>query len=264
MDQQQPVVTEDQYNATMAAAYRGQGNQEADPVELPPPAAMPEGGVDKFYNKQTGEYNWAAHAREAEYRLGQYRNQTQEPDPTQQQYEDQQQNTGVQQPWERAGLNGQELAQKIMAQGDITPEDYAALEAAGYPRDFARSYIEGMVARIDGQIDEQINYVGGEQEWESLRQWAVTNLDGTEQQRIENLLRTDYRSAVDLLRFRRGTVANEPDLINGDGGFGNSFGYRSKAEMKNDMADPRYMKDPMFRQQVAQRMRQATWDLDPQ
>ena len=105
MDQQQPVVTEDQYNATMAAAYRGQGNQEADPVELPPPAAMPEGGVDKFYNKQTGEYNWAAHAREAEYRLGQYRNQTQEPDPTQQQYEDQQQNTGVQQPWERAGLN---------------------------------------------------------------------------------------------------------------------------------------------------------------
>ena len=252
---EQQVVTEDQYNATMAAAYNSQSADKEDIDQFA--ASIPEGGHEKFYNAQTGEYNWAAHAKEAEYRLQQDRSQRQE------QREDQQVPETEAQPWERAGLDGPDLANKILTQGDITDEDYAALAQAGYPRSFVESYIDGMLTQIDVGIDEQYDYAGGEQGWTELRDWANQNLSVDERNRVENLLQVDYRAAVDLLTLKRGTVARDPDLLSADGAVGSSFGYRSKAEMKSDMANPRYTKDPLFRQEVARKMRSASWDLDP-
>lgn len=254
-------VTEDQYNATMAAAFQSQNQQVEDGQEELPITPLPDGGYEKYYNGKTGEYNWAAHAREAEYRLNQYRSPQEE--QRQQTNEDNVNDAITQaQPWERAGLDGNLLAQKILESGDINESDYQALEKVGLPREFARSYIDGLLAQIDGALEEQYNYAGGEQAWDEMAEWARQNLPFEEQVRMNNLLQTDYRAGVDLLRAKRGSVARDPSFITSEAGYGNQFGYRSKNEMKADMADPRYQKDPVFRQEVARKMRSATWDMD--
>jgi hypothetical protein len=256
---EQQAVTEDQYNATLAAAYKNQTADQEDVDQFATP--LPEGGQEKYYNPTTGEYNWAAHAKEAEYRLVQARTPQEEQQQLDQ--EEQQEQSTEAQPWERAGLDGEELANKIVLEGNITEDDYAALAQAGYPRSFVESYIDGMLSQIDSGLEEQYNYVGGDEAWDELKTWANQNLSSDEQGRIENLLQVDYRAAVDLLNLKRGTIARDPQLLTADGAVGSSFGYRSKAEMKADMASPKYVSDPLFRQDVARKMRSASWDLDP-
>ena len=71
----------EEYNKEMADKFQ---SQEAEPTqEEVPIQGMPEGGADKFYNKETGEYDWKNHAKELQYKIDQS-NQQQTPEQPQQ------------------------------------------------------------------------------------------------------------------------------------------------------------------------------------
>jgi hypothetical protein len=55
---------------------------------------------------------------------------------------------------------------------------------------------------------------------------------------------------------------NEPNLMIGNEVGNSSTGYRSRAEMKQDMANPEYRTNPTFRQTVIEKMSVSTYDLD--
>lgn len=255
----------DEYNAQMASKFT---NQELDvegvdkPDEVPV-SAMPEGGYEKFYNKETGEYNWQNHAKELQYRL-ENGGKTPEITPEEKAEVEATSERDASDIVAKAGLNPDELRQQIEATGDLSDEAYAALEKSGLRRDLVETYVENLVYRMNKTRDEAMTYAGGEDEWNKLSNWAQNNLPDSEKIRYNELLATpEWKVAIDALRMRRDMAIGEPNLIGGTNNIaGSQFGYRSKSEMKRDMSDQRYATDPAFRKEVMQKIQSATWDYD--
>jgi len=263
-----PEPGSDEYNQQMAEKYR-QGHGEVDQdQETPPVPEMPEGGYEKFYNKETGEYNWQAHAQELQYRLDQ--NSGKSSDDKGQEGDDKDEGTKEGDAkdgdiYQQTGLDPQELEQQIIQNGSLDADAKEALTNAGIPEQlidmFVSSYAKGMQAEQQAIIQE----AGGQESWNQISAFVET-LPEAEQNAFYDSLGTQYRkyALADIQeRMKQSApLGREKPMINGDSTSSGVAGYRSKAEMKKDMADPRYQSDPTFRQQVMNRMAAATWDLD--
>jgi hypothetical protein len=261
----------EEYNQQMIDKFvenQEAGQQEAvEQTDEVPVSPMPENGYEKFYNKETGEYDWQNHAKELEYRL---QNKKPEED-TQLTDEERQEAESVPEYQaldivQRAGLNPDDLRNSLDTTGDLPEEAYAALEKQGLRRDLVEFYVDNLNYRKEAMQQEAMSYAGGEQEWQNLSQWAAQNLDANEVARYNDILDTpEWKVAIDALRVRRDMSYGEPNLVGGQNMVaGSTFGYRSKAEMKADMSDPRYAADPAFRKEVMAKIQSATWDLADQ
>tara|TARA_B100000795_G_scaffold146636_1_gene109886 strand:+ start:7389 stop:8171 length:783 start_codon:yes stop_codon:yes gene_type:complete len=255
-----PQIGSEDYNAQMADKFRNQPTPTDDKPEAPPANAMPEGGVEKFYNAETGAYDWQNHAKELDYRLNgkpPEKDVLSEPEVVEEQAE-------VSDIVTSAGLDPLELQNQLQTNGTLSEEAFAALAKVGLSKDLVDTYVQNFVFRQEAQINEATNYAGGPEGWEQLANWASNNMPEQEVVRYNELLGTsEWKVAIDALRARQTAATGEPQLLNGAGiaGTGTS-GYRSKAEMKVDMSNPKYAADPAFRQDVMRKMQQATWDLE--
>lgn len=260
MDQSQVAPGSDEYNQQMAAKFTTQeeriGEEAADEV---PVAPMPENGYEKFYNKDTGEYDWQNHAKELEYRLNKGK-PTEEAKKEVETASDQEVTDIVQ----RAGLDPVELQTQLRNNGALTDEAIAALQKQGISKELIDIYVDNWNFRVESQRTSALEYAGGEASWNEMSQWAAQNLPEAEVNRYNDLLATnEWKVAVDALRVRMASANPEPRLVGGSETVGGtSFGYRSKSEMKADMSNPKYSSDPSFRRQVMQKIQSATWDLD--
>lgn len=263
-----PEPGSDEYNQMMAERYRNQGADDTAPNanqdDTPAPEAMPEGGVEKFYNAETGAYNWEAHAKEMMYR--QQQNAAPEAEANNEageQPEGADENADASDIVIRAGLDPAALEQEIINTGTINDDARAKLNAQGVSNEMIDAFAAGQKARFDAARNEGLDYVGGQEAWDGMKAWAKANLSESEQKSFNNALRSDsWQLAIDGIKARMAansegnlTVGNEP-------GTAQASGYKSRAEMQRDMNDPRYSSDPAFRQQVMQKMKAATWELD--
>ena len=165
-----------------------------------------------------------------------------------------------------AGLDWNVLQQKIATQGALDDSDYSALAKAGIPKDVIDGHVKLVQDRLAAEKREAIQYLGGEKAANAALSWAAQNLSEQDKAQINALLASpNWRIGLDAIKARMGAAsrtAGEPEA----GAYGNQPsappGYRSRAQMKADMASPQYRNDPAFREQVAQKMRNATWDLD--
>ena len=257
----------EEYNAAMADKFANQDKTDADPEEKLPVIEMPENGQEKFYDAETGEYDWQNHAKELEYRMS--KDDKKEGAETTELTDSEREEAlatpeyQAQDIVQRAGLDAAELKGQLEADGDLSEEAYAALEKQGLRRDIVELYVDNMNYRRDQQTTEALDYAGGEGEWNNLAAWAANNLPHDEGQRYNELLSTpEWKVAIDALKVRRESANTEPNMINGGNSqVGGQFGYRSRAEMKADMSNPMYGTDPAFREGVMQKIQSATWDL---
>lgn len=258
----------EEYNQKMAERFNNPEMPEDDAEEVPPIPQMPEGGQDKFYNADTGTYDWESHAKELQFNASgrtkpeaETEDQPELKQPQIEQPEAEQVNSIV----NAAGLDEKALQQKIQSDGDLTAEDYAALAKVGVPEGLARTYVENLTFRMQAERASAYEYAGGEENWTKMSEWALENMTETEVSGLNQMLDgPDWKLAMDAMKARMGPtlVETEPQFVKGEPVRGSSFGYRSKAEMKADMASPEYTSSPQFRQQVAQKMQSATWDLE--
>jgi len=252
-----------EYNQQMADKFQNQSEgHQNETVETPPISAIPEGGQAKFYNADTGAYDWQNHAREAEYRLN--GNKTPEPKAEEQQQEVQEQDNTAADIVTSAGLDPMDLQTQLQNTGTLSEEAFEALAKVGLSRDLVETYAENFNYRQEGVLREATDYAGGEEGWQQLSQWATQNMPESEVNGFNQMLGTDqWKVAIDAIRARRSSSTGEPNMINGAGISGNSSsGYRSKSEMTADMSNPLYSTDPKFRQDVMRKMQTATWDLE--
>jgi|TARA_B110000977_G_scaffold54217_1_gene73808 hypothetical protein len=255
-----PQIGSEDYNAQMADKFRNQPAPTDDLPEAPPALEIPEGGLEKFYNTETGTYDWQNHAKELDYRLNgkpAEKDALSEPEAVEEQAE-------VNDIVTSAGLDPAELQTQLQTNGTLSEEAFAALAKVGLSKELVDTYVENFVFRQEAQINEATNYAGGPEGWEQLSNWAVNNMPEQEVARYNELLGTgEWKVAIDALRARQTSSTGEPQLLNGSGitGTGTS-GYRSKSEMKVDMSNPKYSTDPAFRQDVMRKMQSATWDLE--
>lgn len=260
----EPTPGSEEYNAKMAEKYKeandpAKAGAQATDVAVP---AMPENGSEKFYNKETGEYNWQAHATEAEFKAQQAGKKDEKPteETTEEQAEE---DAAISSVIEKAGLTQAALAEQIATTGSLSEENYAALEKAGVPRDIVEHYAQMYAQQAEGVRQTVYEAVGGEAQWDTLSTWASQNMSQARKDVVNAMFNSPetMQDGLKLLMddYAKASRGGEGTLATGGhpGGAGSMTAFGSRAEQTAAIRDPRYAKDPAYRATVAQRM-QAT------
>lgn len=157
-----------------------------------------------------------------------------------------------------SNLDWDEITGEFEDFGGLSEETYAELEGAGIPRDIVDQFIEGQVALGEQLAAEIYEMVGGQKRYQVMLQWAQTALPEDELVLIDDALNgrpEEVRMAVRGLyaAFVEAT-GDRPRLRGGVRGprGGSSFG--STQELVDAIRDPRYKKDPGYRQDVEARL----------
>lgn len=160
---------------------------------------------------------------------------------------------------DNAGLNYDAFAQEYAENGALSEDAYAALEAAGIPKNLVDNYIAGLEAQQTMLQSEVYQTVGGEEVYNEMISWAGENLDDASIDAFNATLEggnpAQIKLAIAGLRAQY-TEANgrEPSrTLSGTASAGSGV-YESTAEMMKDMADPRYKEDAAFRQRVQEKL----------
>lgn len=156
---------------------------------------------------------------------------------------------------QNAGLDFAKLSEEFASNGDLKPESYAALEKAGIPKPMVDAYVAGQKALAVQYDAAAFSEAGGEEAYGQMVGWAKTGLGAAEIAAFDaavssgDMGRMKFAVAGLKARFeaangRQGTQVQGTTNAPGIGG------YESIEQMKADMRDPRYAKDPAFRKQV--------------
>ena len=160
------------------------------------------------------------------------------------------------------GLDFDVFAQEYAETGTLSEDAYAALEEAGFPASMVDTWIAGQDALATQIASEMKSIVGGTEEYDNLVQWASDNLPETDIDAYNATMDTQdpnlMRFAVQGLYARYRSEA-EPNLMQGQTGPVSAGGkFESNAELTAAMSDPRYAKDPAYRQQVADKLARSS------
>jgi hypothetical protein len=152
--------------------------------------------------------------------------------------------------------------------GEISEESMAKLTAMD-SKDLVDAYLryqntlEDVPVQEGRELNDQevsaiYNSVGGEQQYQQMTAWAAENLDADTVQAFDNVIETGNVAAINLaLRGLQSqyndNVGYENNMIQGKPAQP-SNGYRSQAEVVRDMNDPRYDRDPAYRQEVMDKL----------
>ena len=152
------------------------------------------------------------------------------------------------------------------AQGEITDETLDELNQAT-PADLAKMYLEYRSQNQKPQITDETasqlkKSVGGEQAYKEMMQWAGDNLNDSEINMYDAVMDLGDPNAayfaMQSLAFRyRDTVGVEGNLVQGKAASDSTRGFKSQAEVVAAMQDPRYDRDPAYRQQVMTKLEQS-------
>nr|BAR25494.1 capsid assembly protein [uncultured Mediterranean phage uvMED]BAR25544.1 capsid assembly protein [uncultured Mediterranean phage uvMED] len=110
---------------------------------------------------------------------------------------------------------------------------------------------------------EVMDIVGGRDTYNSMVEWAGSNLSETEVAAYNNVTNSGnmdaIRFAVEALSTRyKNAEGSEKPLITGKSPAPKSKVYRSNAELARDIANPRYNSDPAFRMDVEAKLARSS------
>jgi hypothetical protein len=222
---------------------------------------MPEGGAAKFYNTETGAYNWQAHAKEAEFRAKMAAGKAKKPAEVKPSPEapaaGEEAEAGAKEAVAAAGLDWGTLTEKLSVLGELDPEDYEALEGIGLPRAIIDVHIDGLRALQEQTHTKLMESTGGEEGLEDLLTWASHNLQPHEIDAYNAMLGDQrWPVAIDALKARSGFTPPPvaPKLIRPTGGGApasvSADVYESNEEFQRDIGSKEYKTSEAFRQKV--------------
>ena len=151
-------------------------------------------------------------------------------------------------------------------QGQITDAMYQQLEGAGLSRASIDSYLAGRAVEsgyttdsgaaadlTDSEVNSIKNSVGGEAQYQNMVNWASQNLPQTTVEAFDELINSGNAGAIQLavngLRQQyEETNGYEGRMLAGKAAQSSGDVFRSQPELVAAMEDPRYDKDPAYRQ----------------
>lgn len=160
---------------------------------------------------------------------------------------------------QEAGLDFNALSSEYWENDGLTDQSYDSLEKAGIPREIVDSFIEGQQSLLKSTTAEVYSSVGGEESYNSMVGWAADNLS---EGQIDAYNRAVNSGDMEQTKFAVQGLRSMYEANQGVEPARNLAGqsrpsvdaYSSLAQMKSDMADPRYSSDPAFRDQVAAKL----------
>ena len=108
-------------------------------------------------------------------------------------------------------------------------------------------------------VSEVKNFAGGDEAYSNMVNWASENLDQKSISAFDEIINT---GSVDSIKLAVTALKSQYDNANGYGGTMLSGKppttskdvFRSQAELVNAMSDPRYEKDPAYRQDLIEKL----------
>jgi len=159
--------------------------------------------------------------------------------------------------WEEA--NGDEYSKETL-------EELSKLDAVDIA-DMHLRYRQQVEQNIPQPINEQQatelkNVAGGEQQYGEMLQWAKDNLNPQEVQMFDTVIeRGDPLAAffaVRSLAYRyQDSLGREGTMVTGTAPRGDGSQFKSQAEVVEAMSDPRYDRDPAFRQKIMKKLERS-------
>jgi hypothetical protein len=155
-----------------------------------------------------------------------------------------------------------EFSNTAWENGELSDDQYTALEKAGYGRELVDQYIEGQMALMDGYRAALVNAGGGEQSVQSMFNWAAQSLPQSEINRYNekfDMGGPDALMAMEHLKSRWVDSGNAGNFAGGRVAGANApqhevSVYNSVAQVTKDMQSEQYKTDPAFRAAVAQKI----------
>lgn len=156
----------------------------------------------------------------------------------------------------------QKMTEKLLAGEAFDDADYAPFEKMGLDRDTIDTFAAGLKALGEVHKAAVHKEAGGEDNYKAMLEWAKAEFTDAEVEAYNRDVHSGDQ-AVSLnavrglaARFKLASGHSGKDVTKG-GGARTIEGYRSKAEMTADMRDPKYAKDPAFREEVARKVKAA-------
>lgn len=220
---------------------------EAAPVESQ--RERPDNVPEKFWNAETGEVNTEALLQSYQHLESKQGQQSSEADAdtTEDQFD------------APVGTVIGDAQRDFAENGQLSEDNYAALEAAGIPRTVVDSYVNMHAPHSDSVYQAAYNLAGGSAEsYAEMQQWATEIL--TEQElasfNVQVMNDATWESAISNMYARyQAESPNETPLLSGTGGGGGGIApFSSAAEMQKAMSSKQYATDADYRQIVAERI----------
>jgi len=163
----------------------------------------------------------------------------------------------------KQGIDFEKYAREYGEEGALSETSYKELADKGMTQDVVNTWITGQQAIADKTIDQAHEAVGGTEEYNALVKWASTSLNDKEinsfNRAIENPNADDVVFAIKSLHARRTMEeGHTPTLLQGDTGGTGVDSFKSVAQLTKAMNDPRYSKDPAYRDEVTAKLSQSS------
>jgi hypothetical protein len=227
-----------------------------DTVEVP---AKPEGIPDKFYDAATGKVDYDAMAKsytELEKKQSGQKEEVKE--------ESVEEPKTADEAVEKAGLDMEALSAEYDANQGLTDDSYAALEAAGIPKETVNQYIEGQKALVAQAQNEAYSITDGKEGYEAMSNWAKANLSAEELANYNTQVNSPISKVREMAirglhaQFSADSGDGKP-LVHGGATTGNTGGYSSRAQMIAAMQDSKYQSDPAYRAEVEAKLARSSF-----
>ena len=163
-------------------------------------------------------------------------------------------------------------SEEFAESGNLTPETLEKFNQMS-SKDLVEAYMkvqaslpddsnEGGVDITTAAVNEVKNFAGGEKAYQSIVNWASENLDQGSIQAFDNIIGTGDVSAIKLavtgLKSQyENSNGYEGRMITGKAPVAKQDAYRSQAELVEAMANPKYEKDPAYRQDVIEKLERS-------
>jgi hypothetical protein len=146
------------------------------------------------------------------------------------------------------------------SKGEEYSDDILKELSESNPTDLAKMYLEYRNTQPTSEITQEdattlMNSIGGEKQYNEMIAWAVDNISDTEIEMYDSVMESGDRNAaffaMQALSYRYGDkVGVEGKLVQGKAPTETTKGFKSQAEVVNAMQDPRYDRDPAYRQEI--------------
>lgn len=155
--------------------------------------------------------------------------------------------------------NGQLSEESIEALSELPADELvqAYIQYQQRVAQFEESAVEGRELS-DAEVQAVYNQAGGEQQYNAMVNWAAQNFSTEEIQAFDNVIESGDPATINLALRALSSSYNDAvgvdgTMLQGKASTARSV-YRSQAEVVREMNDPRYDRDPAFREAVMQKL----------
>ena len=155
--------------------------------------------------------------------------------------------------------NGQLSEESIEALSELPADELvqAYIQYQQRVAQFEESAVEGRELS-DAEVQAVYDQAGGEQQYNAMVNWAAQNFSAEEIQAFDNVIESGDPATINLALRALSSSYNDAvgvdgTMLQGKASTSRSI-YRSQAEVVREMNDPRYDRDPAFREAVMQKL----------